>query len=130
MKQLVSVLRNQQGFIYTGGVEEQKIEEAEEALGLVFSSEYRSYLLAFGSASYYGHELTGISSSSRISVVSVTMAEKEFNESVPAGWYAIERTGLDGIVIWQSGNGWIYQTSPNAEPMQIASSFVEYVTRY
>ena len=57
----------------------------------------------------------------------VTKEEREKMPDVPQSWYVIEQAHIDGIVIWQSGDGDIYQTIPGYNPQKIADSLAEYI---
>ena len=108
----------------------EQIKEAESILGLTFAKEYKEYLSAFGCASIYGHEFTGICNATRLDVVNVTNEQKSFNAGIPDDWYIIEETQIDGIVIWQNAKGTVYAKSPNGSPKKIAKSFSEYIDQY
>jgi hypothetical protein len=41
--------------------------------------------------------------------------------------YVIEELGIDGITIWQSGTGEIYQSVSGEVPYVIYKSFLEYI---
>ena len=58
----------------------------------------------------------------------VTIEERSRNQSVPATWYVIEQANMDGIVIWQSPKGEIYQTSPNSSYKKICNSLSDYLS--
>lgn len=75
----------------------------------------------------YGHELTGICKAARLNVVDVTQDERQYN-SVPVDWYVIEQTNIDGIVIWQTASGTIYETCPGSEADKICDSLEEYIS--
>lgn len=105
-----------------------EITDAELQLRIKFSEEYKTYLSSFGAILADGIELTGISKSAHRNVVSVTKQEWSLNSSVPHTMYVVEATGVDGIIIWQNSCGLIYQSMPNTEPKQIASSLNEYIT--
>ena len=47
-----------------------------------------------------------------------------------ASWYVIEEIGVDGIIIWQSPDGTVYETYPNAEAKRLASSLLNYIKLY
>lgn len=104
-----------------------EVSQAEQALHLAFSPEYREYLSAYGVASADGHEFTGICASPRLNVVNVTREERETNPGVPDDWYVVEQAHIDGIVIWQSEKGEVYQTQPGAEPFRLCASLAEYI---
>lgn len=106
----------------------EQIENAEDELGVSFANEYKQYLLAYGAASFFGHEFTGISSSSRISVVDITLEERELN-NVSDDLYVVEQTNIDGIVIWQDSKGNIYETQPCSDAKKICNSLSEYINQ-
>lgn len=110
-----------------GGVSSDKIKESETILNLSFSEEHRQYLVTFGEVSFNGHEFTGITLIERLHVVNVTLEERKNNPKVPPNMYVIEQANIDGIVIWQSENGEIYQTMPNVEPIRLCDSLSEYI---
>ncbi|WP_165043746.1 SMI1/KNR4 family protein [Adlercreutzia sp. ZJ138] len=114
-------------FYPANGASVEDIKSAEQKLGLTFSSEYREYLEAFGDASANGHELTGISESIRINVVSVTEAERLRNPGVPTNLYVVEQARVDRIAIWQDEHGAIFQTMPGSKPEKVCESLSEYI---
>lgn len=127
MKNIVEILRDKPGFMSLKPAMEKQIEDAEKILQVKFSNDYRKYVASLGVASFFGHELTGISPSQRLNVVDVTIKERGYNPFIPADWYVIEQLNFDGIVIWQSHDGSIYQSAPNAGPQKINKDFAEYV---
>lgn len=127
MTEIVSKLQSMRSFRMGAAASMKAITAAEESLGLLFSDEYRDYISAFGAASVYGHELTGICTSRRLHVVDVTIAEREYNPSVPNDLYVIEQAHIDGIVVWQSSDGTVYQSMPNEVPVKLCDSLCEYV---
>lgn len=112
------------------GASQEDINSAENTLSLKFSNEYKEYLSVFGFVSFDGKELTGICGISRLDVVNVTKNERSYNPDVPDDWYVIEELNIDGIVIWQSETGEVYQTSPNSKPTKIYNSLSEYIKSY
>lgn len=112
-------------FIGGNGTAIEIIADAERALGLVFADDYREYLLSYSCGMYDGHELTGISKSARVNVVDVTLSLKQYDVSIPKDWYAIEETGIDGIIIWQDCEGKIYQNRS-----KICNSLIEYIDNF
>lgn len=127
MNEIEKALQGKRCFRAMGAVSQPKIDEAEEELSIRFADDYRQYLLAFGEVSYYGHELTGVCPYPRLSVVNVTNELRELFPDVPSDWYVIEETNIDGIVIWQSSDGAVYQAVPNMQPSKIAESLLDYI---
>lgn len=127
MKDIVELLKSKELLNKTKIVQEDAIYEAEDSLSLRFSDEYKKYVSEFGFAVFDNHELTGICKAKRLNVVDVTISEREMTREVPDDWYVVEQLNIDGIVIWQSSTGEIYQTAPNCEPKKICNSLVEYI---
>ncbi|NHM16219.1 cell wall assembly/cell proliferation coordinating protein, KNR4-like protein [Eggerthellaceae bacterium zg-887] len=127
MNSVVETMRLLPDFYPAKGASAEDIDIAEERLKLTFSDEYREYIKAFGDASANGHELTGISDSARIDVVSVTLAERARNPGVPTELYVVEQTHVDRIAIWQDAHGSIYQTIPGGKPEKIYESLSAYI---
>ncbi len=125
---IIDVINNIECINKPKAASEQAIIQAEIELSLSFSEEYKKYLSNKGFMVYDGHELTGICKAKRLNVVDVTKTEKQITHDIPDNWYVIEQVNIDGIVIWQSTEGVIYQTSPNAEPIKICNSFAEYIS--
>lgn len=127
MKNLLSLILSKDDVIMGKKVSQTDIINAEKELGLEFSNEYRKYLMEFGCIAFDGREFTGICDIDRLNVVCVTNDEKKFNQCIPINWYVIEQANIDGIVIWQSSTGEIYQTSPNSKPIKLCDSLSEYI---
>lgn len=108
----------------------EQIQTTEESLGLEFAKEYKEYLAEYGVASIYGHEFTGICGSERLNVVTVTQEEWGNNYRIPKELYVVEQTEVDGIVIWQSRSGLVYQSRPNMKPVKICDSLHEYIENF
>lgn len=106
---------------------DEQVNSAENILNTTFSDDFRDYLKTYGTIAYLGHELVGISDTEYLNVVNATSEERDFVENIPKAWYVVERLNVDGIVIWQSSSGEIYQTAPNSEPKKIYDSLAYYI---
>lgn len=128
MSDIIELMLQKKPFISSGAVTEQQISEAESKLNVKFAKDYKKYLSVFGTASYYGHELTGIcNADSSINVVDVTLEERNCFANIPRGWYVIEQTHMDGIVFWQDEQGYIYKVTP-LEIIKTYESLREYIS--
>ena len=127
MNDIIEVLNSMEDFIHGKKVKEGDIAKAESELGVKFSDDYRRYIKAFGCMAIGGREFTGISKLANYDVVSITISQRQYNTATPLDWYVIEQLNIDGIVIWQSATGEIFQTSPNAEAKKICNSLAEYI---
>ena len=127
MNDIINVINSKNGVIHGKETNENEIKQAESELGLRFADDYRNYIKQFGCMVIGSREITGISSQENYNVVSTTKAQRNYNKNIPENSYVIEQLNIDGIIIWQSSNGEVFQTSPNTAPMKIADSLVEYI---
>lgn len=125
MSEFVEKLSGMRAFKSRKAASVKQVEDAESALDVTFAEEYREYLLTYGAASIFGHEFTGISSNSRISVVNVTLDEREFTNNCDT-LYVVEQTNIDGIVIWQDSKGTIYKSN-GGECEFLCNSLYDYI---
>lgn len=126
MADIVKLIQEQPDLYVLDGASEEEIAQSERVLDLRFDTNYRRYTATFGAASFAGHELTGVCKSKRLSVVNVTIAERN-NTKVPPDWYVLEQANIDGIVLWQNSEGTIYQTEHNTKPKKLCDSLEEYI---
>lgn len=106
---------------------QESITKAEKDLGLLFSDEYKEYLLKYGSAAFHGHDYTGISRFPGVDVVAVTTEAREYNPDIPKDCYVIEETHLDGMLIWQNKAGEVFLSAPGVKAKKISDSLAEYI---
>ena len=85
------------GYIGSNGRTEEEIANAEKELDTSFANDYREYLENIGLACFESRELTGLTKTARLDVVSVTKEQRMLNQRIPRDWYVIEETHLDGI---------------------------------
>lgn len=127
MENIVDALRNIPDYIGSTGRTEEIILKAESSLGVAFAQDYRQYLGAIGLACFNGHEFTGLTDITRLDVVTVTKVQRGININIPASWYVVEETNIDGIIIWQNESGNVYQSAPSSLPTKIANNLLEYI---
>lgn len=129
MSEVVDVIMASNMMRAGGSASEEKIGAAEETLGLKFATDYKEYLRSFGFISYEGHELTGISESQRLNVVSVTQEAREIYININPELYVIEDTGYEGILILQNQKGEVFQIEPHSDPQKVCDSLADYIAR-
>lgn len=122
--EIINSLPKMEGYKTASEIE---ISDAEIQLCLHFAEEYKTYLAEFGEVSARGLELTGIIDADYINVISATKEKWGMYPKVPKNLYVVEDTTIDGVVIWQDSNGYIYKTTPNSEPVKIADSLADYL---
>lgn len=127
MNEFLNALQKKPGFISMSPATNDQIQQAEAQLGLTFSDDYKAYVGTYGSASFDGHELTGISAAPYLDVVLVTLEEREKYPEIPADWYVIEQLHIDDVSIWQSSSGEVFQLLPGEKPLLLGDSLVSYV---
>ena len=128
MNSVIDILNTKSELLHGTGVLEQQINDAEDALNLHFASDYKEYLRKYAIVAFEGRELTGITASKWVDVVTVTKTERERNPEERKKLYVVEQTNIDDIVYWQSEDGRIYRTYGNESPELAYESFVEYLS--
>lgn len=103
------------------------VSEAEQALGLRFAPDYKAYVLQFGAISACGIELTGVTTSRRLNVVSVTKRNRVMNGNIPPNMYVVEDMAIDGLLILQDATGAVYSAPPHVVPCKVFDSLTDYV---
>ena len=129
MTEFVRILKNFDDYFVTEGTDAKSVEDAEQALSLKFAKEYVQYLKECGVASADGHEFTGLIKSKRLNVVDVTETARKKNVNIPLDLYVVEELQIDGIIIWQSEDGKVFQTVCNGKPEMINSSLADYIAQ-
>lgn len=112
------------------GASLEVIKKAEDDIGVKFANDYKECLMKYGAVSCSGHDLTGVSSNKNLDVVNITLLNRKKNPKVNNKFYVVEETHLDGIVVWQTTNGEIFQTEYKEEPVKIYNSLVEYIESF
>lgn len=125
MEDIISILQGKEDLIAGKGCTDDEIVEAEKALGLHFAEDYKAYIKRYRIAAFDGHELTGLVTSARTNVVSVTQEEKKRNKLIPKNMYVVERTNVEEIIIWQTENGAVFYSLPDNEPVMMNNSLAE-----
>ena len=128
MKNIIKVISALPGLLTITPASSIQITDAEIQLRVRFSDEYKEYLRKFGAIIADGIELSGITNAEYRNVVSLTQKEWKLNPQVPHTMYIIEDTHMDGIMIWQDTQGYIYHSTPASAPIKIANSLSEYVS--
>ena len=113
------------------GASEAEVAQAEKALGVNFSQEFKTLIQKNGSISTNGHEILGVDPAHpRLDTVKVTKEERIRNpKTALKDAYIIEDPGIDDIKVWQKADGTVHQTCPtNMWPnMKIADSLSSWV---
>lgn len=121
------IIKTKPDYIGANGRTDTEIAKAENELGITFAEDYREYLREIGLACFDGHELTGLTNTVRLNVVSVTKEQQKQLAEIKASWYVVEEAGIDGIVIWQDVDGNVYKSAPDSKTKKIANSLAEYI---
>ena len=124
---IIEALMSKTDLLFGHGVSETEIINAEQELQISFSEDFKDYLSHFGIAAFGGHELMGITSSSRVNVVDVTINERKLNSYISNDMYVIEVSSFEGMVFWQKTEGAVFCSLPNQKPIYVCQSLTEYV---
>lgn len=130
MSSLIEEFKRKRHFYCETSATAEAIERAEKTLGLTFAEDYKEYLFHFGSVSCGGHELTGISKDKNLDVTAVTLKNLQQNPYIDIPLYVIEETHMDGIVIWQSPSGEVFQSGYQQAPVKTYASLMEYISTF
>lgn len=127
MTNIVSLIQNLEDYSSIGAPKPYNVDLTEQKLGIPFASDYKDYVMAFGAASFYGHELTGVCNSERLDVISATERSRHFFSNFPADAYVIEELLFDHIVVIQTQSGLIYSYGPSDKMEKIANNLCDYL---
>ena len=124
---IISIIEKLPEMQYSFPASEEDIIKAEKELNVVFADEYKKYLLTFGAVQSDIIAISGIIDDEDYNVVNLTKRLKLSYKNIPADFYVIEDVGVDGLVIWQSVDGTIYQSIPTSKPVKIFASLSEFL---
>ena len=124
----MDVFASQSNFLSWKGASEEEISSAECELNLSFSEDYREYLSVFGIAAFDGHEITGLTNSRRLNVVSVTLEARQRYPELSEEFYVMEETGVEEYIVLQKTDGAVYGCAPNYRLEKKYNSLCEYFT--
>ena len=127
MSTLTDAFAAKNSFLSGKGISNEQISQAEQNLGLSFSEEYREYLSLYGIAAFDGHELTGITKSNRLDVVSTTIEARKRYPDLPGDLYVVESTGIEELIILQNTDGKVFGCAPNYRLEKICDSLSDYI---
>ena len=127
MSKIIDAIKGLEHLNHLTPATSEEIERAEHELNLVFADDFKEYVRNYGVISAKGIELTGITTSKRLDVVSVTMSERELS-NIPPAMYVVENIAIDGILVLQNDRGEIYSRTPHMQPRKICNSLAEYIS--
>ena len=127
MNDFLTRLKEAEGFCSLGEVGSDEVSAVEKELNLSFADDYRKYVMAYGAATFEDHELTGISKSDRLSVLSTTKRARCVYPKFPTDMYVIEELLIDHMLITQNSTGAVFCYGPDDSYKQIAASLKEYL---
>lgn len=123
---IIETIKRLKNAMFLSPTSNAEVEQAEKTLQLKFAQEYKEYVLNFGVATAKGVELTGITNSPRLSVVSVTERERSLS-GIPQNMYVVNCSDVENSVILQDETGTIYEFRQKSLT-RIFSSLSEYIS--
>ncbi len=127
MSSLIDRIRSADDFCALEPADNLVIAEAQTKLGLRFAEDYIEYLSAFGVATFDNRELTGICTSERLNVVSVTEHARSYFNSFPSDYYVIEELLIDHAIVVQDRSGSVYSYGLDESAKVISHTLYEYL---
>lgn len=127
MLEMIKLIQEAEDFAALGAASEEQIADAEKELLLTFSADYEEYLSAFGAATFCGKELTGICSSERLNVITVTQRARNYYKSFPDDAYVVEEMLFDHFLVIQKADGSVFSYDPNESEELIADTLSLYL---
>lgn len=127
--EILEIIKNLKNLRSLGEVNEAKISEAENLMGIKFADEFKKYAKKYGAISAYGFELLGVSDHKRLDAANATLEERKLNKNFPNDMYIIENLEIDGILILQNEKGEIFEIYPNAKPKKIFDNLAQYLLK-
>lgn len=127
MSDLIRMIQESDDFCAMGAIPPTLLNNAEKELGVVFANDYKEYVLTFGAATFNSRELTGICSSDRLNVVTVTKRARQFYPNFPENAYVVEELMFDHVFIIQDSKGSIFSYGPKDSANLIANSLEGYL---
>jgi len=126
MNTIIETIKGLDNLYTMKGANDEKIEDAQNKLGLTFAPEYIEYLRKYGTISANSVELTGISDSKRLNVIDVTIEERLKND-IPPDMYVVEDTHIEGILILQNTIGEIFELHNGNKLKKIFNNLADYL---
>lgn len=114
------------GLECSGGVSEEEIDAAEQALQLLFPPEYRAILRKYGSIGFFAHEWTGLGFDGECNVITMTQRGRELSEGLAEKFFVLENAGIDGIIMAANEFGEVFQVQHD-KCKQLYDSILEYL---
>lgn len=89
----------------------EQIQEAQDALGIIFPDEYVDYVKEFGCIDFGATEWTGLNIKGRLNTVDATIQEMRVNPYFPKGFFVLENLGIDAkrIIVNEIGEVCVLQ---------------------
>ena len=127
MKTTIEQIQQKYKLFHAAGCSVDQVVEAEKALNLKLSDEYRRYVLDYGAISFDSYEFTGLNVDGYLNVVEVTLQERNLRSDFPQNGFVVQQLGIEGIIIVQDETGAVFEMNEAGGQHQIANSFAEYI---
>lgn len=87
------------------GCTKEQIQEAQDALDILFPDEYIDYVKKFGCIDFGSTEWTGLNIKGRLNTVTATKQEMDVNAFFPKGCFVLENLGIDAkrVIVNEKG---------------------------
>lgn len=111
MGNIVEIIKNIPGCSAIEGCTKEQIQEAQDALDILFPDEYIAYVKEFGCIDFGSTEWTGLNIKGRLNTVTATKQEMDVNAFFPKGCFVLENLGIDAkrVIVNEKGEVYILQ---------------------
>lgn len=111
MENIVEKIKSIPGLSAIEGCTKEQLQEAQEALDILFPDEYMDYVREFGCIDFGSIEWTGLNIKGRLNTVTATKQEMDVNVFFPKGYFVLENLGIDAkhVIVNEKGEVYILQ---------------------
>lgn len=126
MNSIKNIVDSSTSKIYTGGVSDEIINNAELQLKLTFASDYKELLSNYGSLIIGGDEFLGIDTVN-YDIVKATEEARNMYPDFPKSMYVIENMYIDGILLVQNTQGAIFVFQSRKTIQKVKDNLKDYL---
>ena len=111
MSEIINKIKSIKGVNRSKGCTEEQLKEAQDALGMVFPTEYIEYVREFGCIDFGSTEWTGLNIKGYLNTVTATEDEKSVNASFPEKCFVLDDLNIDAkkVIVNEKGEVFMLQ---------------------
>lgn len=127
MSKIVEKMKKIKGLNAVKGCSTEQVNEAQDALDIIFPNEFVDYVKAFGCIDFGATEWTGLNIKGRLNTVDATKKEMSVNPNFPKGCFVLENLGIDAklIIVDQMGKVYLLQRDKKTDYCESISAYLD-----